>query len=344
MTDTSGVQIAEYSPADSREAMELDRASPQGGALRLSFERSTFQRRAENFDEHHIVTARVGERLVGVGAVALKDAVLLGEPLRAAFYFDFRVDPRFRRHGIGLRLMGALVERVGDVGMGYSYVAGDNPLGAALGERALAREAGGYAYLVLPTAHHRHRGGRPASVPIAEVHAALLGCVPGFDFYTNPMLGGRLDGHVGSWLLQSDRGLAGCSAWDNRGILGEVVEDLPAPLRLAARATRRWPLDHLPLPHIPLPGEAIRSWYLFDAFATEARCLKDLVAHVLGEAKKHGVDYCYLIHQPDDPGIHELRQRLFAPVSLTIPYRMLAWRPRGEFPRLGRVYVDVRDV
>lgn len=338
------IEIRDYLPSDDLEAKTLDKASAQGSSFRLSFERNSFQRRAEGFDRHFIVTARQRTRLVGLGAVAVKDVTVLGEPMTGAFYFDFRTDSAFRGRGIGFRLGRALVERVGEVGMSYSYVAGDNPTGAGLAERSFLRPAGEYAYLILPTPGHRRRRMQPSCVDLREVHAALLASTPPFDFYTDPTRGGRLDGHAGSWLLRRGRALAGCSAWDNRGILGEVVERLPAPLRYAARLTRLLRLERAPLPRIPLPGEAIRSWYLFDTFATDGHALRDLLSHVTNDARERGIDYCYVIHSPPDEPIASLRGVSFAPISLTIPYRMLAWWRRGEFPRLQRIYVDVRDV
>jgi hypothetical protein len=42
--------------------------------------------------------------------------------------------------------------------------------------------------------------------------------------------------------------------------------------------------------------------------------------------------------------VASLRRARFALISLTVPYRVLASWSRGQFPRLERIYVDVRDV
>lgn len=78
MSRNAESEIGVYSAADNSEALELERACAQGSSYRMSFRRSTFHRRAENFGDWRIFTARSNGRLAGVVAVAIKDAVLLG--------------------------------------------------------------------------------------------------------------------------------------------------------------------------------------------------------------------------------------------------------------------------
>src|SRR4029453_15041371 len=66
--DAAGGVIGGYSPEKSEEALALERLCVQGISYRLSFRRSTFHRRAENFPEWRIFTARLEGRLVGVAA------------------------------------------------------------------------------------------------------------------------------------------------------------------------------------------------------------------------------------------------------------------------------------
>jgi hypothetical protein len=64
-----GLEIDLYTLADNDEALALDREAAQGGAFRLSFHRSTFHRRAENFTEHLLFTGRIDGRLVALAAL-----------------------------------------------------------------------------------------------------------------------------------------------------------------------------------------------------------------------------------------------------------------------------------
>ena len=95
--------LGTYAPSDSDEALALDAACAQGGALRLSFRRPTFHARASAYPEHVILTARLDGRLVGTLAVAAKPVDFLGRPARAAFAFDLRVHPEARGRGLARR-------------------------------------------------------------------------------------------------------------------------------------------------------------------------------------------------------------------------------------------------
>ena len=161
-----------------------------------------------------------------------------------------------------------------------------------------------------------------------------------FDLYSTPEPHLSTRGHRGSWIVTSGSESAGCSAWSNEGILAEVVESLPWPLRLlrAARGTiprlDRW------CPPIPEPTEEVRSWYLYDWFATGSRLAPQLLAAVMAAAKVQGIDYCYLIHREDETGVAALRNGMPSLLSPVIPYRMIL----EPATTLHRIHVDVRDV
>jgi hypothetical protein len=179
---------------------------------------------------------------------------------------------------------------------------------------------------------------------MAEVHGQAGRSAGPWDFYTNPLAEGRTAGHVASWLLEGQDGLAGCSAWSNRGILEEVLVSLPLGLRLAGRALgalpsgRRWP-------HLPAPGEALRSWYLFDFFAPSPAAACDLLRAVAAEALAREIDWLYLPHAKGDPLVRAARSdvpRLFAPV---VPYHLFIRHTDGSpVPPVRRLNVDVRDL
>jgi GNAT superfamily N-acetyltransferase len=342
--DTDGLSLAMYRPEDDAEALALERIAAQGQGYRLSFERPTFRRRAENFDRHWIVTARFGDRLVGIAAAAVKHVVLRGEALQAAFFFDHRVHPDFRGRHIGTRLARELYALTQDASMIYGYIVADNAEARRLAVSRSTHSTSGYGYLVFPTFRRRPVRETASEVGLAEAHAALLRAVPPFDFYTDPTQGGSTRGHAASFIVRRGSHVAGCSAWDNGEILAEVMTALPWKLR-ALRALFGLAPSALALPHVPAPGEKLRSWYLFDFFATDPELGRELLRHVNNAALERGIDYGYVIHLPSDPWLGALRKELpraFAPI---VSYRMFArFRQGGPFPAIERPYIDVRDV
>ncbi len=338
------VRIAPYSPEDDAEAIALERLCPQGERLRLSFRRRSFRLRSESFPEWQIWTARVGARLVGTTAAAIKPAELDGRPLRAGFAYDLRVDPACRGSGLARRLMAVAhawaFERSE---LGYTYSVAENRVARHLIASFGAAPAGGYEYLVVPTGRGRHA---PPARPIsaAEAHERHLAVAGPFDFYTPPSFEHAATGYVRSWRTGHGGDEASCSVWDNGAILGETVEALPALLTLARLVGRAPGIRSLPIPHLPAPGERIRSWYLFDVSARSAGGIRSLVDVVSRHARDAGVDWLYWI-APDGstwtdgvlagaPGLASLRLRYV---------RMLQLRD-GSTPRLRKAYVDVRDV
>jgi GNAT superfamily N-acetyltransferase len=338
--------IADYRPEDDPEALALDRRCVQGRSLRLSFRRPRFDSRAVAFPEWRILTARRGGALVGTMAAAVKAITFEGRPARAAFFFDLRVLPEARGQGIARALTHEIVAWARQrAAIGYTYTLADNGAVAHLGRLTGGSPVGGYAYLVYPTCGNAEPRQEPRGVGFGEAHDAFLRARGPFDLLPDGLSGAVLGGHVGSWLLEAPDGIAGCSGWDNRHVLAEVVEGVPLALRLLGSATQQWPLRRWRWPRVPPAGEEVRSWYLFDVFATSPSAARDLLRHVASQARGRGIDFCHLVHRGDEPWVKAAGSdvpRLFAPI---LPYRLLLTRFDSQPPRpVANPYVDIRDL
>lgn len=344
--EEDGLETFRYDPErDGADALELEAQVVQGEGYALTFHRSTFHRRAENFRDWALFTGRIDGQLVGICGSALKPMTLLGEPAVARFTFDLRVHPDFRNRKIARRVAGeALQWRQDDGDFGYSWIVDDNRASQAVSNFWFAQPRAQYRYLVYPTYRVHPEGPTPRTCSMAEVHRQHVEHCGPFDVYCDPTEG-NTGGHVQSWILERDGEVAGCSAWDNREILGEVVERIPGNLAVAGALFRAWPFRLARLPHIPRRGEALQSWYVFDCFATGPEVARDLFRFVSAQGRKAGIDYCYIVHDERDAWIGDVRADLpkaFAPI---LAYNFWSgWARREPFPELGRVYVDVRDL
>jgi GNAT superfamily N-acetyltransferase len=340
------IEICQYDPREhNAAALALDAKIVQGDAFALSFHRSTFHRRAENFRDWRIFVARWQGTLIGLAAGARKPVTFLGRSGHAKFVFDLRVHPAFRNRDVGRRLAAAVLGwREAEDDLAYTWIVDDNRASAAVTRFLRGVRAGQYHYLVYPTHQSRPVGGEADSATLSEVHRLHVERCGPFDLYADPTVG-NVEGHVASWVMENGQHIAGCSAWDNSEILGEVVERLPVGLALVGALLRHWPLRMVRLPRVPRRGDMVRSWYLFDCFASNERVARDLFRGVAGEARARGVDYCYVIHDHRDAWVPFVRAGLPKPFAPVLSYNLWARWPRADpFPELGRVYVDVRDI
>ena len=345
MADDLIPEFGEYTAGDNEEALALEKTCMQGTSYRMWFKRDTFHRRAENFGEWYMYTARVNGRLAGLLGAAIKDATLFGEPVKAVFFFDARTHADFRNRGISRQLMAHATELLRPrVNLGYIYTIADSRIVPHLAAKFGVRDCGGYTYLVYPVFRARQYNGRYRSASFGEVHESMISANGGFDFYSSPDCSEGRGGYAGSRMLDSLRGVAGCSIWDNRGILGEVIETVPFYIRTVGSVAGMWPLNKLRRPALPQPGEEVRSWYLFDFHATGPVVARDLIRAVAAEALDHAIDYCYIPHARREAWVQALRSdvpRLFSPL---INYRLLLKGFDRHIPAIERLYVDIRDL
>ena len=96
-----GFTVRRARESDNRALIELDRRCTMGEETRLAFDRSPdFFARSKAYERHQLFVAEAEHTLVGVGGVALKPLRVAGESLKAAYFYDLRVDPGFRRLGV----------------------------------------------------------------------------------------------------------------------------------------------------------------------------------------------------------------------------------------------------
>jgi len=108
--------------SDNGGLVELDRRCTMGEETTLAFDRSPdFFARSEPYEQHTLLVAEAGDAVVGVGGVALKRLRVAGEQLKAAYLYDLRVDPAFRRLGVASAIGDALRGLVKQVEADFTY-------------------------------------------------------------------------------------------------------------------------------------------------------------------------------------------------------------------------------
>jgi hypothetical protein len=334
------LRISEYTPDDDAEALALEGACVQGKSLVLKYKRPSFRARSMVYAKHKILCARMDGRLAGIAAWAEKEVTLRGRRIRAAYMYDARVHPDFRKKGVSLRLAHACFEHVGTAAdCIYTWVAGQNerclkPATRLLGMKRLEP----FTYVVFPVFKRRRVNAEWCDASAGETHENYLRHNGNMDFI--PDFDERsLLGFVSSIKL-SNSGSCACSIWTNEGLLEEQVVSIPQIYRLiraVARPLRPW----MDLPHIPKPAEILRSWFLFDFSAEESKDAKKLISIVNNLALKENRQFLYLLLQDNSPLLRDMRKSGLW--FYTFPYCFLAKGPMTPGPG-DKIYVDIRDL
>ncbi len=335
----SDVRILPYTVEDNEAALSLEGQCIQGKSLSLKFWRPTFHARSDVYDNCRILCAKVGQKLVGIIAGTLKVVRLQEEKIRAAYIYDLRVHPAYRKYGLAKRLAGAVLEEVGQsVDCVYTLIAGQNERAIGLARRGFgAKVVLPLEYAVLPVYKTLKDEEPHRFTNASRVHQTYLERNPSMqfvpEFYEEKLLG-----HVASLSLGNPEE-GSCSIWTNENLLAEQIVTIPDHYRILRAVTA--PLRPLvKLPSIPKSGEIIQSWFLFDFCAEDDRNARNLIATVNNLALSRGKKFLYILLQSRDPMLALIRQparRIFI-----VPYLFLA---KGDkIPReTDKIYLDIRD-
>ncbi len=102
-------RVREAIPEDNAALLALDRQCVVAAATPVAFDRSPdFFARSKPYSHWRTYVAEEGSRLIGVGAMALKRVLVGGQSVEAAYFYDLRVAPEFRRLGVAKAVGNAL--------------------------------------------------------------------------------------------------------------------------------------------------------------------------------------------------------------------------------------------
>lgn len=336
--------IREYLPSDNQAALLLEERCPQGEELKIGFHRKYFHQRSEMYDDHLILAGFYEKRLVALVAGAVKEILVNGKKIKAGHFYDLRVDPDYRRLKLGIarKMCHAIVSRISPkAALIYCLIAGRNLRALHLVKKTYhAQVIIPFKYIINPVYKKRKVKGSIRESGFEETHKNFLKYHPRLDFYCSPDRG-RLYGYVNSYGLESCSGEAGCSVWSSKEILGERIESIPKKFR-ALRSLFTTLSPFIRTPYIPREGESLDSWYLFDFYASDYECAKDLFLHINNLALQQKKHYIYIPLKEKD-GFFPVLRKCCWKFSPFIDYYILA--SGNPLPHSDSdIYIDVRDL
>lgn len=344
-------RIREATREDQRALADLESASPQGDALQILIEREDYFYRSHLLDRGKVLLAEEDGRVVGVMAFALKDVLLSGAPTRAAYFYDLRVAPDYRRSMKRslYRLWKATEEEAiaGGAALFYGFVKEDNSASLRITTKRGASAVGTFGILTLSSLPRRESNPLPplaeAEVPLAV--QAVAEASTGHDLRPLDLpeiyrRGEELGYLRGIWRLEDGRSFAQASVWDLSRICRGVILQMPTSLTLLRLALN--PLAAvLSLPRVPQVDEKVTYWSLFDLLRggpTGDRLLDRLIRRLQHRAAEEGIQLLTAFSYLDPPGT-PLPRRF---VGKLLRYRTMVKPIAAPLPG-GPLYLDVRD-
>jgi GNAT superfamily N-acetyltransferase len=348
-------------PEDNRQLIELERASPQGTKLQICSERDDFFFRSTLYGNQHTLVAvdNQADRLIGVMAGTLKEVFLGGRATRAAFFYDLRLHPAYRRTVLGrhmLRvwnLMDRWAEESGAALM-YGLVKADNGTMIRFQEKKQNyRFSGRMVVLSRPVFRMKRLHHLPRSLAPEEADA-LLGPRVWDRYGSSQFFPTALRDH---YLTQAmiDSGLFSCFMLKDGDSLASIgfyrvcramwtrVVRLPGyynALRPLCDALR----FALPLPQIPRRGGRISYCHVFNHLADGPdglRLWRELLAHANNVAYQEGATLLTAAFDEKDSFLDHYRRGALNRIDYLLGYKPYV----SDVPVVhSPYYPDMRDM
>jgi len=345
--------------ADNPALRELERACPQGSRLKIYSERDDYFFRSCLYgNDHTLVTFdhRQG-RLFGVMSAALKE-VYLGDAVRsAAFFYDLRVHPEYRRSLLGRQMLGVwnAMERWAEASgahLIYGLVKHDNDLMIGMrGKRSGYRFVGGMQVLSRPVFRKVRLRAQPEEVASddGELARAVWERYGVLDFYPTAFRYNLLTPVMAGTGLFSFYRLRRDSSWAALGLFRAARVQRTRVVRIPSGYKLLQPLfgalnPILPLPRIPREGGSVGYYCLFNPLAVGPQGMtlwRDLVAHANNLALEEGATLLTGAFDPRDAFLPEFRKGAMNRIEYLLGVRPL----KSDLPQAVNGYFpDVRDM
>jgi hypothetical protein len=357
------LQLRTAQAADNAALIELERSCPQGSDIVISSERQDYFIRSRLYGNDRTLVVLLDGRIVGVLAGTIKELSIDGQVYRAAFLYDLRIHPDFRRTLGGVLMVKAWnqLERWAheqDAAFIYGFIKGDNLIMQSFVDRKKFKIGGRMMVIGRPVYRSQLRrvsrtqgagaipvcSPEPAPDTMADF-LATYGQRPLFPTiftrnYISPAM--AASGLAESCRLENGRSSASLGIVRLSETLATRVHRIPWYYNLARRgASLIAPL--IPLPTIPQQGGLIRYWHVFNHTmkGPEGSALwKELMRHVNDRALAAGCSLLTSSFAAEDPMLRHFNQGAITRMTYLLGFKNLGGLPERSFDDFC---FDIRD-
>ncbi|HUW83996.1 MAG TPA: GNAT family N-acetyltransferase [Phycisphaerae bacterium] len=347
----------EASPDDNQPLQELQARCPQGTTLVVSLVNTPdFFARVKAYPTYRVYVTCEDDRIIGSGAVAVRDGMLDGRPCRVGYEFQAFVAPEARRKGVAGALHRCREQYLIEQGAALSYaltLEGNSPAMAHLEYEGFV---GPHRTLVMPILHVYREMSVP---PTAKIRSAERGDLPavaelmnhtwrGCDLY-EPTSAERLAAFIERTpaytlddllVLESGGKVVAClGCWDWSAIIRVSVEALNWRLRMTRVMTdvMRW---FRPTPMVPRIGATLKQGCLTPIGFAAVEHLVPLLRYVNNRALARGIEQLLWLWEPSHPLLRCLKGFFRTDVAMCLYVKPFGDSTLGGSP----VFVDAIDL
>ena len=305
--------IREAVPEDNRELQHLQEQCPQGTSLIVSnVNTPDFFARVKGYEDYKVYVACEGQRILGSGACAMRNAIVNGKNRRVGYEFQYFTSPDHRRRNIARLLRRQIEEHLTqhDAQLSYALIMEDNLPSMRLFENEGFKSHRTLLMMVLAVRKemdlHSEGEVRPVQVQdFVQVAELLNRTWQGRELY-EPVSAETLAKFIhrtpafsqDNLLVIEDKGeiLACLGGWDWSQVMRVTVKALSRKLKMTGwvlAATRI-------LPRFPKPGQSMKQMMLTLIGFKEPEHLAVLLRHMNNQAVQNGIEQIFCVCEQDD--------------------------------------------
>lgn len=326
------VLIEDYSEEYREAATQLESLCVQGNKIKISFYREDFAARSCSYEEYSIICGFDKEKLIALGAGALKDVKIRDKHAKAGYIYDLRTHPSQRKKGIATEIITTLESKMEDADFFYTFVISDNEAALKVFKKLGYINLNQFNLLLIPTFKIRKINIHANEISLDDTKKKVKEKYSNLDFFCEPLNLHSSPGYISSYEI-TDK--AFCSIWSNEKIMREKVIDAPTPLKIMGKLFD-FASYFFAVPYVPKEGESVRSWILFNFYAENDQSATELFFNINNLALKNKVDYVIFPMQSKDRYFEQFKKRSFTNLEFSILQK--------NEKVTGDVYLDIRDL
>jgi ribosomal protein S18 acetylase RimI-like enzyme len=353
------MEIREANKEDNDALLELQKKCPMGVNFVVAVDTSPdYFVRSQPYPDWHVFVATENQQIHGSAACTIRNMLVQGKPVRAAFAYGMMVDPDKRGKGIASQLQKHIENYAAKqkADLCHLLVMEGNVPSIKLCQKMGFEQIKDCTYFSLMVYKHEQLQSEPNiktmdETDVENVVSMMNGTYQDYDFYC-PYDKESFQAHIKKlphfnqediYLFQEGKDTKACLGyWDQDKTRREKVQKMNLRLKAVSLPVKFLGL-FTKMPRIPKTGETLKQWHLFPIACKDAASLEQLIKHVNNIALKNDITMLATAVDSQSPLAGVLSK--FRHVKVKTHYFVKPIRKmRTPLLKERKFYIDIADV